>query len=164
MQARNTDREGGLAMKKILGGSLAMLLLLLCASALAWTVEETAELPINETISLVDYGYGARDESGEMTDEYGHLLSPDEQEDANQKAPCMYVTLQNKAEEDQQIKLYLRFARKSSVHWSYSFTIKAGERHQVYFWYSKAKDAAFYRGNWSLDLTGKNGLVRFALE
>ena len=151
-------------MKRICIG-LLVLFLFFSGTALAGTVETPEPMTINSTIVLADYGYAAAGDDGWVNDHYGYVLEEDEERDADSKDPCMYVALKNVGDEGKSVKIYLRSTSKSKLYWSKRVFIPAGETEYEYFIDSGKKNRAVsYAGGWSLDLTGKNGLVRFTLE
>lgn len=149
-------------MKKTLGILLILTLLCAAVTAQARTMEEPEPLAINPKISLVDYGFAAAGANGYINDYYGYILQSDELADASSKTPCVYVGLHNNTDESQNVKIYLRGGAKFNCYWNDSFMIPAGET--VWKFYGGHKKITTYCGTWSLDLTGKNGLVRFTMD
>ncbi|MBR1409317.1 MAG: hypothetical protein IJ573_10560 [Clostridia bacterium] len=149
-------------MKKTLGILLILTLLCAAVTAQAITKEEPEPLVINPKISLVDYGFAAAGPGGFITDLYGYILQSDEQTDVSGKTPCIYIKLRNDTDTDQNVKVYLRGGNKFNCYWRDSFLIPAGEMKIRFF--GGHKKITTYCGSWSLDLTGKNGLVRFTMD
>ena len=148
-------------MKKTLTLLLILVLTCLTASALAGTEEKPEALSINEKISLVDYGFAAAGADGYVKDFYGYILESDEEADAASKKPCVYIGLHNNSSSAESVKVYLRGGAKYNCYWRDSFMIPAGET--VWRLYTGHKKISTYCGQWSVDLTGKNGLVRFTM-
>ena len=148
-------------MKRILSLLFLLMLVFISVSALAGTEEQPETLVNNEKISLVDYGFAAAGADGRVNDFYGYLLESDEEADAASKKPCVYIGLHNNSSTAQSVKVYLRGGAKFDCFWQDSFMIPAGET--VWRLYTGHKKISTYCGQWSLDLTGNNGLVRFSM-
>ena len=149
-------------MKRVFCFFLLLTLLCTAQAVLAGTMEEPEPVAINSKISLVDYGFAAAGAGGYINDFYGYYLEKDEQADAASKTPCVYIGLRNDTNESQSVKIYLRGGNKFNCYWNDSFMIPAGET--VWKFYGGHKKITTYCGSWSLDLTGKNGIVRFTME
>ena len=151
-------------MKRTLPAFLALVLILIAASAAAATVESVQPIRIHGDLAITDYGFASY-KYGDYT-LYGCYLDKNEESEASGWDSYGYFTITNSGPYGQTIdSIYVRGGSKYSWYWNWKSQYIPANSSTTYYM-SGYDSITGFKGNWSVDckIDRKNYVNRYTMS